>query len=271
MSRHILGVISLLFILSCVVLVVSPGCKGDSDEFGNPLYVDGDEYQAPDRLITYILVEPQGVNIAVGGLQQFKATAMYDDGTTEEVTGEVEWYADNAVVGEFEIQGGRYLAQRPGVAIIRCRVRQQGAYVVSTAGFVNSYNPDEAIPPAVPQDPVASGTPEGVYIGWALNATDGDLAGYNIYRTQTAAAHYATEYTSLNEQPILYPPFLDSTVVSGWFFYRVTAEDLMGIQSAPSEQVAIFVTGETHYTGAWDAPTTKSEERAFRDAFSTAF
>jgi hypothetical protein len=271
MSRSILAAISLVFVLSCALLVVSPGCNSNSKEFGNPLYVGGDDYQAPERLVTYILVEPQGVNLAVGGMQQFKATATFSDGTSDDITDEAEWYADNAIVGEFEIEGGRFLAKRPGVAIVRCRVRQQGAYAVSTAGFVNAYNPSEELPPAVPLDPSASGTPEGVLLGWALNMTDGDLAGYNVYRAQTSAAHYATEYGKINEKPILYPPYLDSAVVSGWYFYRVTAQDLLGIQSAPSEQVAIFVTGETHYAGAWDASTTKSESNAFRDAFSTAF
>jgi hypothetical protein len=114
-------------------------------------------------------------------------------------------------------------------------------------------------------------TDEGVRVNWDINMTDGDMAGYNIWRTQVSAAHYASDFGRVNGAPVLYPPFLDSTVVSGWYYYRVTAEDILGLNSAPSEEVAVFIAGVVHYGGGYDAGTTTTEENNYKDAFSTAF
>jgi len=271
MFRRILSVLLFLIALCIFSFGASLGCS-NSEEFGTPLYVNypQDPNAAPGRFVMGISIQPGGVNIAVGGMQQFRSYATYNDGDTVEVTGEVEWFCENPAVGGFEAAKGRFLADKPGVAIVRCRIPQGEGYVISTASFVNSFNPNQDIPPAVPLNPLVQATDEGVLVRWDLNMTDGDLAGYDIWRTQVSAAHYASDYGRLNDKVWLYPPYLDKTVVSGWYYYRVTAEDLLGLNSAPSEEVAVFVTGYSHYGGSYDGVRSEREENNFKDAFSTA-
>jgi len=247
MIRRFLPFACIVLLLSTVALAASLGCQGGGPPFGDPLYINPgeDPYDEPGRYIAGIYVGPPGVNLAVGGLQQFEATATFNDATTEYITDAAEWYTETQAIGQFEAMGGKFLAKRVGVAIVRCRIMQAGNWVVSTAAYVNAYNPNKDLPPAVVRDPSLLLTDEGVKVFWAPNVTDGDLAGYNIYRYQTSTSHYTPEYSPLNDYPVLYPPYLDKTVVSGWYFYRVTAEDLLGIQSAPSEEVGVFVTDQT--------------------------
>ena len=271
MSRRILAVsISIVLILS-TGFALSMGCS-NSGEWGTPLYIQpgDDPFATPDRYVMSIYVFPGGVNIAVGGLQQFQAIANFNDGTTEDLAGVVEWYIESGGIGAFDTTAGRFIAQAPGVAIVRCRLQQWDTQTVSGASYINSFNPSEGLPPAVPLNPDVTPTDEGVVVNWDLNTTDGDLAGYNIWRTQVSAAHYATDYGRVNEGVWLYPPMLDKTVVSGWYFYRITAEDLIGLNSAPSEEVAVFVTGQSHYGSAYDADTAANDRSSFSDAFSTA-
>lgn len=272
MTRRFIIVSFILFLVAIAGAALVSGCGNNTEPFGTPLYVHNPNPNInPTRYITSIVVQPSGVNLAVGGSQQFTALATFSDGTQENVAGGVEWYAENPNIGKFTQTGGRFLAQRPGVAIVRCRIQQGGQTFTSAASFVNSFNPNSGIPPAVPRNPNLFVSPEGVRVGWDRNVTDGDLAGYNIYRTQTSNAHYATEITRVNESLVLYPPFLDKTVVSGWYYYRVTAEDLSGGQSAPSEEVSVFITAQTHYGNAFDGGISTIDDAAYRDAFSTAF
>ncbi len=264
MSRRVLCISLFIALLASFAFFTSVGCS-NGDEFGTPLYISPgqDPNALPDRYVVSIRVQPDGVNIAIGGLQQFRAWGNFNDGTLEDITAMVEWYTETPAIGTFEATGGRFLAQHAGVGIVRCRYYQGDGYVTSTAGYVNSFNPDQDLPPAVPLNPSVEPTDEGVLVYWDMNTTDGDMAGYNIWRTQVSAAHYATDYGRINEKPWLYPPYLDQTVVSGWYFYRVTAEDLIGLNSAPSEEVAVFVTGTSHYGSAYDGVTSSAEENEF--------
>jgi hypothetical protein len=263
--------LAVLAIMS-IGFTMNVGCTSKNPPYGNPLYVqEGDNpFDQPGRFMTALVLEPGGVNVAVGGSQQFKATAYYNDSTSEVVTGAAEWISESPNIGKFTPAGGKFTAQKSGVAIVRARMVIGNNTVTSNAGFVNTFNPSAGIPPAVPLNPYLNSGPEGVRIYWDLNSTDGDLAGYNIYRTQTSSSHYATEYGRLNESPVLYPPFLDNTVVSGWYYYRVTAEDLGGIQGAPSEEISVFITGESHYGGSYDGGSS-SIDTEYKDAFETAF
>jgi len=253
MSRNIIRVTLLAFVLLITALPIAFGCS-NGDTFADPLYInEGDNpFDTPERFVTSIVIEPAGVNIAIGGLQQFKATLYYNDGTNEVGTQRVEWYTENPAIGSFEPITGKYLAQNPGVAVVRARFNLGNGMVHSNASFVNAFNPNQDLPPAVPLNPMISATDEGALVSWDMNKTDGDIAGYNLWRTQVSVAHYATDFGKVNEYPILYPSYLDQSVVSGWYYYRVTAQDLIGLNSAPSEEVAVFITGTTHYGTAWD-------------------
>jgi len=257
MSRRILSLSTILVMSCAVAFLLSLGCEG-ATEFADPLYIKPgeDPFQTPDRYVMGVFVQPAGVNIAVGGLQRFKAVATFNDSTVEDVTKYVEWFTESPAIGTFEVGSSRFLAQRPGVAVVRCRLKQGPAYVISQVSYVNSFDPNLDNPPSVPLNPTAIATDEGVLVDWDLNKTDGDLVGYNLWRTQVstahyslesvAAAHYAIDLGLVTRTPVLYPPYLDKTVVSGWYYYRITAEDLLGLYSAPSEEVPVFVTGYAH-------------------------
>lgn len=243
MTRRVLCISTpILAVLFSMILCIL-GCQGSPDNAGTPPYINMNPGDNPTNDIQAIYVEPVGVNLTVGGLQQFQSIAHHQDGTTEDVTNYVEWYTQDTTVGVFELTGGRFLAQHPGVAIVRCRVQlNDGTFLISSGAYVNSFNPNEDVPPAVVLNPSVYASPEGVVVRWDMNVTDGDMAGYNVWRTQVSNAHYSTDYGRVNQSLILYPPYLDRTVINGWNYYRVTAEDLLGLHSAPSREVAIFVT-----------------------------
>ena len=258
MSRRSVSLSFAGFVLLLAALCFSFGCEG-GPPYGTPLYIKpgDDPFAQPALLIKSIGVEPQGVNLAVSGLQRFRAYAHYNNGNTEEISSKVEWYTETPAVGKFEPGTGRFLGQKPGIALVRCRIRQAGGFAISNIAFINVFNPNQDNPPAVPLNPDLVDTPEGVVVSWDINVTDNDLAGYNVYRTRVSTAHYALEidktqvnhYASdarLNDEPILYPPYLDKTVVAGWYYYRVTAEDFLGLQSAPCEETSIFITAQVH-------------------------
>jgi len=271
MTRRIIGLSLVVFTLVVMAVLATSGCQTTGTEFADPLYIKPgqDPGAIPDRYIAGIYVSPPGINIAVGGLQQFKALATWNDGAQQYITDQVEWFTDSPGVGKFEATGGRFLAQNSGVAIVRCRLRVGLDELVSQAAYVNSFNPNMDLPPAVVMNPHVTANDEGVLVGWDMNQTDGDMAGYNLWRTQVSAAHYASDYGKINVAPILYPPYLDKTVVSGWYYYRVTGEDILGINGAPSEEVAVFVTGQHHYGDGYDAGLGSSS--TYADKFSTAF
>ncbi len=273
MSRRFLLITCIAILLASFTLAASSGCKGGDAPFGDPLYISpGDNpYDTPDKFITSIEVIPGGINIAIGGGQQFQAWAVYNDGDAIFITDQVEWFTENPAVGNFDFGDGKFFPTQTGVAVVRCRIPQGGTTLISTAAFVNAFHPNAELPPAVPQNPSSSLTAEGVWLLWDMNISDGDMAGYNIYRTQTYGAHYASDYGRVNQEPKLYPPFLDSTVVSGWYYYRITAVDLTGVQSAPSEEVPEFVTYSSHYGSGFDGGSMASDEFNYKDAFSTAF
>lgn len=269
---HVLTCIAGLILIG--IATASMGCLGSPDNATVPGYVDYNNGNRQVNSIVSINVEPLGTNITTGGLQKYRAYAHYADGTVQEVTVNVEWYTENPVIGIFEAGGGRFFAKNPGVAVIRCRMAKgDGTFIVSSAAYANSYNPNADVPPAAVMNPSVTWVPEGVLVNWSLNQTDGDLAGYNIWRTQVSNAHYSTDFGRVNEAPIIFPPYIDKTVVSGWYYYRITAEDLLGLHSLPSEEVAIFVTnpGEAHYGGAYDGVQNSLQERHYKDSFSTAF
>jgi hypothetical protein len=283
MSRRFVSLSFAGFVLLLVALTVSFGCEG-GPPYGSPLYIKPgeDPFAQAGLFIKSIAVEPQGVNLAVSGVQKFRAYAHYNNGTTEEISNKVEWYTETPAVVKIEPGTSKFFGQKPGIAIVRCRIRQAAGFAISNAAFLNVFNPNQDNPPAVPLNPGLIGTPEGVLVSWDINVTDNDLAGYNVYRTRVSTSHYSLDisktqvshYASdarLNEQPILYPPYLDKTVVAGWYYYRVTAEDLLGLQSAPSQETSIFVTAQVHYGGAYDADMTTTERDGYKDAFSTAF
>jgi fibronectin type 3 domain-containing protein len=97
-----------------------------------------------------------------------------------------------------------------------------GTDVLNATFTVANAGPPDTTPPAVPAGLTATGSASGIALDWNDNA-DSDLAGYNVYRSATAAG----TYTLLNGTGLLTSSiYNDSTAPSGTaLFYRVTALD----------------------------------------------
>ncbi len=94
---------------------------------------------------------------------------------------------------------------------------------------------NDVFPPAVPSglQAVFSGPGQERFIDlvWAP-VSDVDLAGYNVYRYTEGAPR-----SRINHELIRTPAYRDATVETGErYFYSVTAVDLRGNESAPSEE-----------------------------------
>jgi fibronectin type 3 domain-containing protein len=88
----------------------------------------------------------------------------------------------------------------------------------------------DTVAPAIPKRPAVSGSQEGVRLDWADN-TDADLAGYNVYRSNSAEGTYVKLTTG---GPVTASEFTDTTGPSGaTVYYRVTAVDAWGNESSP--------------------------------------
>jgi hypothetical protein len=92
----------------------------------------------------------------------------------------------------------------------------------------------DVFPPAVPSglQAVFSGPGQSfIDLIWAP-VTDVDLDGYNVYRHVEGAAAL-----KVNAEPVKSPAYRDVSVVSGRkYFYSVSAVDVRGNESAPSEE-----------------------------------
>jgi hypothetical protein len=91
----------------------------------------------------------------------------------------------------------------------------------------------DVFPPAVPAgvQAVFSGVGQQPFIDliWAPD-TDGDLAGYNVYRREEGG-----EARKINSALLTAPAFRDLNVATGHgYFYSVTAVDVRGNESARS-------------------------------------
>ena len=109
-----------------------------------------------------------------------------------------------------------------------------GGFTAVTATFtVQNGAPVDTTPPAAPTGltPTAGGS--GIALDWANN-TETDLAGYNVYRSATSGG----TYTKLNATLLAASDYTDTTaVVSQVMYYRVTAVDAFGNESAVSGTV----------------------------------
>ncbi|MBL6755380.1 MAG: endonuclease [Planctomycetes bacterium] len=91
----------------------------------------------------------------------------------------------------------------------------------------------DTTPPAAPTGLSTLPGDSSVFIDWLDNA-ESDLAGYRIYRSETAGGPYSALQGGLVTPSF----FLDSTVVNdSTYYYVVTAEDSSGNESSESSEV----------------------------------
>jgi putative Ig domain-containing protein len=83
--------------------------------------------------------------------------------------------------------------------------------------------------PSAPSGLVADVTTRSVNLDWAPN-TEGDLAGYNVYRSASASG----PFTKVNDSLLFVSHYTDRSAPQGTSFYRVVAADWWGKQSTPA-------------------------------------
>ncbi|MCP4603545.1 MAG: hypothetical protein GY847_24010 [Proteobacteria bacterium] len=72
-----------------------------------------------NALVTHISVTPVGTTLAVGDSRYFQAVALYDNGTSENVTSQVSWISsDSSVLALNSAKGGEFVALEPGTVTI---------------------------------------------------------------------------------------------------------------------------------------------------------
>src|SRR5262249_50583970 len=92
--------------------------------------------------------------------------------------------------------------------------------------------------PSVPTGLTATGA--GISLNWADN-TEANLAGYNVYRSTSSGG----TYTKLNDSPIVDSAYIDgATAIGTTYFYKVTAVDNAGNESAQTAAVSATRTSD---------------------------
>ncbi len=94
--------------------------------------------------------------------------------------------------------------------------------------------PHDTFPPTVPSDVTGIYTANAVEIVWTPSP-ESDLAGYNVYRRTAGGVE-----TKVNGLLVRTPVFRDQSVQAGRiYFYRVTALDQRGNESARSTEIEV--------------------------------
>lgn len=94
--------------------------------------------------------------------------------------------------------------------------------------------PRDLFPPAPPENLGGLYTRDAVELIWRAN-TETDLAGYLVYRRGEQP-----EFTRLTDAPVATPLYRDQKIERDHaYVYRVTAMDLAGNESPPSNEVAV--------------------------------
>jgi len=93
---------------------------------------------------------------------------------------------------------------------------------------------DDFVPPATPTGLVATPGDTQVSLNWNDNV-EGDLAGYNVYRSQTSGG----PYTKVNGSLVLVSNYTDTGLTNGvTYYYVVTAVDTSDNESGDSNEAS---------------------------------
>jgi fibronectin type 3 domain-containing protein len=101
-------------------------------------------------------------------------------------------------------------------------------------------NQEDTVPPMAPTawQPKADGS--SAILRWARN-TEADLAGYNVYRYEPNPANQ-NSYIVVNSQPMATNSYSADGLTPGvTYYYRTTAVDMSGNESAYSQVMAVTI------------------------------
>lgn len=117
---------------------------------------------------------------------------------------------------------------------VRAVFRDVGQEAESEDSPVVEITPRDAFPPAAPENLSGLYTTQAVELIWRAN-TETDLAGYFVYRRSEQ-----TEFARLGSGLVATPIYRDESVEPDHtYVYRVTAVDLSGNESPPSNEVTV--------------------------------
>jgi fibronectin type 3 domain-containing protein len=117
---------------------------------------------------------------------------------------------------------------------VQVQFRGDHSTAESAASPAVEITPRDVFPPAAPRHVRAIYAAGAVQIVWSPS-TATDLAGYNILRREDGG-----QETKINEELARTPVFRDTRVEAGkQYSYRITAQDLSGNVSAPSEAAEV--------------------------------
>lgn len=108
-------------------------------------------------------------------------------------------------------------------------------FVIASCGSEQSIITVDTVPPVAPVGVAVDDEAHQVKITWASNA-EPDLAGYNLY----SSGQEAGPYGKVNESLLLCPWCYDSPVTMEITYYKVTAVDESGNESAYSDIRGIY-------------------------------
>lgn len=103
--------------------------------------------------------------------------------------------------------------------------------------------PDSLQPPSLPTGVQVTSSPDFIQLDWNENS-EADLAGYNIYRSNSEVGIY----NLINTVIVKISSYKDTTtVLDSFYYYQVTALDTLGNESKPS----VTVMGVSSLRPAW--------------------
>jgi len=116
-------------------------------------------------------------------------------------------------------------------------VTSRGEQVESLDSSMIRFTPKDTFPPSPPEGVTAASAHGVIHLFWIGN-TEPDLAGYNIYRSESGDAPLSG-WRRLNSRAHALTTFVDERVQQGKiYFYRITAVDRFGNESQPSTPIS---------------------------------
>jgi hypothetical protein len=158
-----------------------------------------------------------------------------------------QWKSPLTLAGHSTIPSYRDADFRFGVTYVytvRSVTPAEGKLLESSDSVPAVITPQDIYPPSVPQGLVAAviagdaTRPPEVDLSWSINP-EPDLAGYHVYRSE----QQETRGELVTPEVLLSPAYRDTSVQAGQrYWYRVTAVDRAGNESAPSAPVVADIT-----------------------------
>lgn len=218
--------LSISVVLILLSMFLSLGCQGDPNATGIPIYnlpgnTDGEQQpsQPSGPRLNAIVIQPDAVNVEIGGKQIFRAYGYYSDNAVINITGSVTWYSTNESIGTVDDKGV-FASNQTGYAGIGAYIKTTTTAVYADYAFANVFETGK-----LPPEPVRNVTVtliEGkAYLSWS-KSPESDIKGYNVYRTRSSGTGYDVD-VPLNEDLILLNHYIDINPGGGVLYYVVAA------------------------------------------------